>query len=126
MVKLVSTGKYDVRVAAPSEEQSAKAHSITIHGLLNVEKLILPDPLSHIVAWQVPVIPNINLKNIKNLVLLKITGTPADSVKIALNTQLWDGWTPDLVISGRFLVIFKYLFKNIFLIPKNLKELIMD
>jgi len=79
--ELVKQNKFDVRVAAPVEEQSAKSHSITLRGLLEVEKLTLPEPLTDVVAW-------------------KITGSPADCVKVALNTNLWDNWVPDLVVSG--------------------------
>merc|ERR1712137_454537 len=78
---LNETNRYEIRVAAPEEEQSAKSHSITLRGTLTVRRYELPGELVDIPAYMV-------------------TGTPADCVKVALNTQLCEGWRPDLVISG--------------------------
>lgn len=66
----------DVYVAAPSMEQSAKSQAITIHEPIRVDKFVCSD---NITAWQ-------------------IGGTPADCVKLALETLMPK--QPDLLISG--------------------------
>lgn len=65
----------DVTVVAPREEQSAAALSITVRTPIRMEKYLWEDKM----AWSV-------------------TGTPADSVKMALSVLLED--KPDLIVSG--------------------------
>eukprot|EP01096_Ripella_sp_DP13-Kostka_P006266 TRINITY_DN2238_c2_g1_i1.p1 TRINITY_DN2238_c2_g1~~TRINITY_DN2238_c2_g1_i1.p1 ORF type:complete len:332 (-),score=130.22 TRINITY_DN2238_c2_g1_i1:81-944(-) len=79
---LARVPEYDVRVVSPTVEQSAKGHSITITAMLSVHKFQLPEPLTNVIAFAV-------------------NGTPADCVKVALLSKLFeDGWQPDLVVSG--------------------------
>lgn len=78
--ELLRTGLYDLRVAAPSAEQSGVGHCITLHQPLYAEAVTLPDSLSGVPAF-------------------KVDGTPADCVKLAI-TNLFPGFEPDLVISG--------------------------
>ena len=67
----------EIVVAAPSQQQSATGHSITVYHPIWVNKQPFED--SRITGW-------------------RIGGTPADSVKIALDTLMTE--KPDLVISG--------------------------
>ena len=67
----------EIIVAAPSQQQSATGHSITVYHPIWVNKQSFED--SRITGW-------------------RIGGTPADSVKIALDTLMTE--KPDLVISG--------------------------
>ena len=67
----------EIVVAAPSQQQSATGHSITVYHPIWVNKHPFED--SRITGW-------------------RIGGTPADSVKIALDTLMTE--KPDLVISG--------------------------
>ena len=67
----------EIIVAAPSQQQSATGHSITVYHPIWVNKQPFED--SRITGW-------------------RIGGTPADSVKIALDTLMTE--KPDLVISG--------------------------
>ena len=69
----------EVVVVAPAVENSAVAHSITIHGPLRAQSYTFRDDLAHIRA-------------------LSIQGTPADCIKLALNSLLHR--QPDLVASG--------------------------
>ena len=69
----------DVLVVAPIEEQSAVGHAITLHGRVLARSCHVNGELSHVRA-------------------LGITGTPADCVKLALNSFLQR--EPDLVVSG--------------------------
>jgi len=77
---------YDIRICAPEREQSAMSHAITVRKPLYVEKMEMPGDLSSVKA-------------------VKVSGTPADCVRIALNVSLFgddddDDWKPDLVLSG--------------------------
>lgn len=67
----------DIVVAAPSQQQSATGHSITVYHPIWVNQHPFDDP--RVTGW-------------------RIGGTPADSVKIALDTLMEK--KPDLVISG--------------------------
>ena len=67
----------DIVVAAPAQQQSATGHSITVYHPIWVNEQQFDDP--RISGW-------------------RIGGTPADSVKIALDTLMKD--KPDLVVSG--------------------------
>ena len=67
----------EIVVAAPSRQQSATGHSITVYHPIWVNEQTFND--SRITGW-------------------RIGGTPADSVKIALDTLMTG--KPDLVISG--------------------------
>ena len=67
----------EIVVAAPSQQQSATGHSITVYHPIWVNQQPFDD--SRITGW-------------------RIGGTPADSVKIALDTLMTE--KPDLVISG--------------------------
>lgn len=69
-------GIADVYVAAPSEEQSAKSQAITVREPIRVDPFCSDAPIT---AW-------------------KIGGTPADCVKLALETLLPE--KPDMLISG--------------------------
>lgn len=71
------SGDHDVYVIAPSVEQSAKSHSITMHHPIMVKSVDL-------------------YENVK--AAYAIGGTPADCVKIAIEELL--DFKPDLVISG--------------------------
>jgi 5'-nucleotidase len=68
---------HEVTVVAPDRERSAVGHGITMHQPLRVTPL---SGAEHRKAWMVD-------------------GTPADCVKIALET-LSDGQPPDLILSG--------------------------
>ena len=67
----------EIIVAAPAQQQSATGHSITVYHPIWVNEYQFDD--SRISGW-------------------KIGGTPADSVKIALDTLMTE--KPDLVVSG--------------------------
>ena len=67
----------DIVVAAPAQQQSATGHSITVYHPIWVNEQTFDDP--RVSGW-------------------RIGGTPADSVKIALDTLMTD--KPDLVVSG--------------------------
>lgn len=67
----------EIVVAAPAQQQSATGHSITVYHPIWVNEQRFDDP--RISGW-------------------RIGGTPADSVKIALDTLMTD--KPDLVVSG--------------------------
>lgn len=67
----------EIVVSAPMREQSATGHSITVFHPIWVSEQSFDDP--RITGW-------------------RIGGTPADSVKIALDTLM--GEKPDLVVSG--------------------------
>lgn len=67
----------EIIVAAPAQQQSATGHSITVYHPIWVTENFFTDP--RISGW-------------------RIGGTPADSVKIALDTLMKD--KPDLVVSG--------------------------
>lgn len=67
----------EIVVAAPAQQQSATGHSITVYQPIWVKENVFAD--SRITGW-------------------RIGGTPADSVKIALDTLMVD--KPDLVVSG--------------------------
>ena len=69
----------DVVIIAPKEEQSAVGHSITIRGSVRALPYTFSDALASVTA-------------------VAIEGTPADCVKLALNTLLHK--RPDLVVSG--------------------------
>ncbi len=69
----------DVVVVAPMEQQSAIGHAITLHDRVLVQSYHVSDDVGHVRA-------------------LGITGTPADCVKLALNTLL--PREPDIVVSG--------------------------
>ena len=67
----------EIIVAAPAQQQSATGHSITVYHPIWVNEHSFDDP--RVTGW-------------------RIGGTPADSVKIALDTLL--EVKPDLVVSG--------------------------
>jgi 5'-nucleotidase len=67
----------DIVVAAPAQQQSATGHSITVYHPIWVTEHSFNDP--RVSGW-------------------RIGGTPADSVKIALDTLMTE--KPDLVVSG--------------------------
>lgn len=67
----------EIIVAAPAQQQSATGHSITVFHPIWVNDYLFDDP--RITGW-------------------KIGGTPADSVKIALDALMKE--KPDLVVSG--------------------------
>jgi len=74
--------KYDIRVIAPESEQSGVSHSITLYRKIEAEYYKLDgDDLADIKA-------------------VKVNGTPADCVKLGLSSNLFEGFIPDLVISG--------------------------
>eukprot|EP01114_Cavostelium_apophysatum_P015856 TRINITY_DN4405_c0_g1_i2.p1 TRINITY_DN4405_c0_g1~~TRINITY_DN4405_c0_g1_i2.p1 ORF type:complete len:167 (+),score=13.36 TRINITY_DN4405_c0_g1_i2:90-590(+) len=74
---------FDVRVFAPAEEQSAKSHSITVHGNIVVK-------VHH---FQEPALAAVKAK--------KVYGTPADCSKLALNPQVFGTeFMPNIVLSG--------------------------
>jgi 5'/3'-nucleotidase SurE len=72
---------YDLKVVAAKREQSAKGHSITLFGPIDVESFKMEGVLADVTAWMVD-------------------GTPVDCVKIALTSEVLEGWKPDLVVSG--------------------------
>jgi len=67
----------DIVVAAPAQQQSATGHSITVYHPIWVTEHPFNDP--RVSGW-------------------RIGGTPADSVKIALDALMTE--KPDLVVSG--------------------------
>jgi len=71
---------YDLRVFAPTVQQSGKSHSITIWKSVYAVQHTLPGELAGIEAYE-------------------ILGTPADCLKVSL-TALAKDWIPDLVVSG--------------------------
>ncbi len=73
------TGLGDVVIIAPREEQSAVGHAITIRGSVRALPHAFDGPLASIQA-------------------IAIDGTPADCVKLAMNSILHK--RPDLVVSG--------------------------
>ena len=75
--RLSEEERYEVCVAAPDRERSATGHSLTLHKPLRVQEVNLWPKVKN--AWST-------------------TGTPADSVKLAINVLLES--KPDLIISG--------------------------
>ena len=75
--RLSSESDYEVYVVAPDRERSATGHSLTLHKPLRVNEVKLEADVKN--AWST-------------------TGTPADSVKLAINVLLET--PPDLIISG--------------------------
>lgn len=69
--------EHQVFISAPDRERSAAGHSITIIDPLRARKIDL---------------------GIENLLVYKVTGTPADCVKLGLEKLI--NFKPDLVISG--------------------------
>lgn len=78
--ELFFSGRFDLRVVAPAQEQSGVGHAITLHNPLLVERVTLPG-------------------NLEPLQAFRVFGTPADCVKIAI-TNLFTDFKPDLVIAG--------------------------
>ncbi|MFW6281719.1 MAG: 5'/3'-nucleotidase SurE [bacterium] len=78
LVKVLNNKNHKLAVVAPDRERSAAGHSISIHQPLRVEE--------------------VNFNNLKDVQFFKISGTPADSVKLGIDTLI--DFTPDLVISG--------------------------
>jgi len=76
--------KYDLRVVCPAVQQSSKSHSITVDKYLWAESFTLHPK-------------EMGLEQVK---CYHVNGTPVDSVKIALQSDLLGGWKPDLVLSG--------------------------
>lgn len=75
--RLAEEERYEVYVTAPDRERSATGHSLTLHKPLRVKDVDLWPRVKG--AWST-------------------TGTPADSVKLAINVLLDS--EPDLIISG--------------------------
>jgi len=69
---------HQIAVAAPDRERSASGHAITIH-----------DPLRAL---------KIQRSSLKNVPIYRISGTPADCVKLAVEKLL--DFKPELIISG--------------------------
>lgn len=67
----------EVYVVAPKEQCSAMSHRITIRGILQVRKEEFP---------------------VEGVEAYSVTGTPADSVRVALHSIL--PWKPDIIFSG--------------------------
>jgi 5'-nucleotidase len=78
--ELLRTGRYDLRVVAPAKEQSGVGHCVTLHWPLHAEPATLPEGLEKVPAF-------------------KVTGTPADCVKLGI-TNLFPEFQPELVVSG--------------------------
>ena len=78
--ELARQKRFDIRVVAPEREQSGVGHGLTLHEPLFAEPAALPGELASIPAF-------------------KISGTPADCVKLALSS-LFPDFRPDLVLSG--------------------------
>jgi len=78
--ELHAQNKYDIRVCAPEKEQSAVSHAVTVRKPLYAEAVELP-----------------NLSSVK---AFSISGTPADCVRLALLSNIIDGFKPDIVLSG--------------------------
>eukprot|EP00026_Physarum_polycephalum_P014316 Phypoly_transcript_14815.p1 GENE.Phypoly_transcript_14815~~Phypoly_transcript_14815.p1 ORF type:complete len:277 (+),score=27.15 Phypoly_transcript_14815:128-958(+) len=82
VAELAAQKKYDIRVCAPEKEQSAVSHAITVRKPIYSEDFEFPHDIASIKAC-------------------KVTGTPADCVRIALNTDiLGPNYKPDIVLSG--------------------------
>jgi 5'-nucleotidase len=77
---LAQQNEFELRLAAPEQEQSGVGHKITIFEPLFAEPVTMAAPLQQIPTF-------------------KIAGTPADCVKLAL-TNLFPDFQPDLVLSG--------------------------
>ncbi len=78
--ELARQERFDLRVVAPEREQSGVGHALTLHEPLFAEPVTLPGDLAHIPTF-------------------KISGTPADCVKLALSS-LFSDFRPQLVLSG--------------------------
>ncbi len=78
LIALVEVAKPfgDVVVVVPNESYSAMSHAITVKNPLYVKEI----------------------KRKKSLVLYKVTGTPVDCIKLAINTLL--DRKPDIILSG--------------------------
>lgn len=75
--RLSRDDRYEVYVVAPDRERSATGHSLTLHKPLRVKDEFIDEKVKN--AWST-------------------TGTPADSVKLAISVLLEE--KPDLIISG--------------------------
>eukprot|EP01094_Clydonella_sp_ATCC50884_P002224 TRINITY_DN11709_c0_g1_i1.p1 TRINITY_DN11709_c0_g1~~TRINITY_DN11709_c0_g1_i1.p1 ORF type:complete len:276 (-),score=87.80 TRINITY_DN11709_c0_g1_i1:54-881(-) len=71
--------KYDVRVACPAEEQSAKSHAVTLTSIAAAPYAFQEHP---------------------EVVAVEVWGTPADSVKLAVRSDVFGDWRPHLIVSG--------------------------
>lgn len=83
--ELIRHRHFNVRVCCPDVQQSAMSHSISIHHPLWCEPYDFPDT------------------NGVHVPALRVHGTPADCVKLALSSACWEDcpdYRPDLVISG--------------------------
>ena len=78
--ELLRTGRYELRIVAPAKEQSGVGHCVTLYTPLYAEPVVLPNALAAAPAF-------------------KVSGTPADCVKLSL-TNLFPDFSPDLVLSG--------------------------
>jgi 5'/3'-nucleotidase len=78
---LRSLNSFDIRVSSPSVEQSARSHAITIHESLTAHAYKLPGALSDVNS-------------------VAVDGTPVDCVKLALESDWFGQWRPQLVVSG--------------------------
>ena len=76
--------KYDLRVVCPTVQQSSKSHSITAERWLWAEPFTLHPK-------------ELGLEKVK---CYHVNGTPVDSVKVALQSDILEGWKPDMVLSG--------------------------
>jgi len=81
LVELAAQKKYDICVCAPEKEQSAISHAITVRKPLYSEIFEFP--------------------HIDSIKACKISGTPADCVRIAMCTDILEPkYRPDIVLSG--------------------------
>jgi len=76
--------KYDLRVVCPAVQQSSKSHSMTVEKYFWAETFTLHSK-------------DLGIEKVK---CYRVNGTPVDSVKIALQSDILEGWKPDLVLSG--------------------------
>ncbi len=101
--QLARHDKYDIVVVCPSEQQSAQSHAITLYKPLWAEPYSFHSDLAHIPAFMVCDFFFLNGKHAPKLatnVFAKVSGSPTDCVKVALNSNLLKGWKPDLLVSG--------------------------
>jgi len=79
--ELFTQNKYDIRVCAPEKEESGVSHAVSVRKPLYAEDFVLPHNLGSIKAFSV-------------------SGTPADCVRLSLLSTIFEGFQPDVVLSG--------------------------
>lgn len=87
--------KYLLHCSNLLTEQSAVSHAITVRKPLYVEEFEMPHDVEHIKGKYIDFVYMLTF-----LAAVKVSGTPADCVRLALGSDILGGFKPDIVLSG--------------------------